>query len=287
MNSEVRRRVVEAVELVPAFPESVRRILELSGDTGCSQKDIVEVIKKDPVFTLKILRLVNSPYFGLSREITSINHAGVYLGQNTLKNVSLCLAAVGAVPRAASDRLDMGAFWLHSLAVAACASMLGRKLGVSRDDVANYFAAGLLHDIGKVILALYMPEQFEAATRTAAERGASLDRCERDVIGVDHAEAGALLAEKWQLPGELREAIASHHSLGLGGELMLFDCLFAADQICKKLSFGSAGNFRVEPLSAGVCNRFGMSMDEMIEDMPTLGEEVENARIFVKLGESR
>jgi putative nucleotidyltransferase with HDIG domain len=287
MKNDVRQRLLEAVERMPAFPKSVNQVLELSADINCSQKDLVEVIKKDPVFTLKILRLVNSPYFGLSREITSINHASVYLGLNTLKNVALGLAAVGAIPRSASDRLDMGAFWLHSLAVAACASMLGRKLGVSRDDVANYFAAGLLHDIGKVVFALYMPDEFAAATGMAAEPGIILHHCEQEVLGATHADIGGLLAEKWHLPGELKEAIATHHSMGEGGDFMLPDCLFVANQISKKLSFGSAGNFEVEPLPMGVANRFGMTMDEIIADLPSLGQEVENARIFVKLGESR
>ena len=287
MNDDVRGRLLEAVGRMPAFPENVQRVLEIAGDINCSQKDLVEALKRDPVFTLKILRLVNSPYFGLAREITSINHAGVYFGLNTLKNVALGLAAVGAVPKAASERLDMGAFWLHSLAVAACASMLGLRLGVSRDDVANFFAAGLLHDIGKVVLALYMPGEFAAAARKAAEPGAALHRCEREVIGATHADVGGLLAEKWNLPGELREAIYTHHSMGRGGDFILNDCLFAADQISKKLSFGSAGNFEVEPLPQGVVNRLGMTMDELIADLPSLDEEVESVRIFVKLGESR
>jgi len=287
MNDDIRQRLLKAVDLMPALPQSVYQILELSGDINCSQKDLVGVIKKDPVFTLKILRLVNSPYFSLSREITSINHASVYLGLNTLKNVSLCLAAVGAIPRSASDRLDMGAFWLHSLAVAACASMLGRKLGISRDDLSNFFAAGLLHDIGKVVFALHMPEQFDAAIGMAAEPGNILHQCEREVIGATHADIGGLLAEKWHLSGDLKETLATHHSMGEGGNLMLPDCLFAANQISKKLSFGSAGNFDVEPLPSGVRTRLGMSMDELIAEMPSLDEEVENARIFIKLGESR
>ncbi|WP_207265052.1 HDOD domain-containing protein [Desulfovibrio sp. Huiquan2017] len=287
MKNDVKQELLEAVERMPAFPQSVRQVLALSGDVNCSQKDLVEVIKKDPVFTLKILRLVNSPYFGLSREITSINHASVYLGLNTLKNAALSLAAVGAIPREASARMDMGAFWLHSLAVAACASMLGRRLGVSRDDAANYFAAGLLHDIGKVVFALYMPAGFEAALRESAESDVSLHQCEREIIGATHADIGGLLAEKWRLPGELGEAVASHHSMDRGGDFMLCDCLFAANQISKKLAFGSAGNFEVEPLPSGVANRFGMALDELAADLHTLGEEVENARIFIKLGESR
>ena len=131
--SDVNERLLAAVEKMPAFPQSVSKVMKLAGDINCSQRDLVEVIKRDPVFTLKILRLVNSAYFGLSREIISINHASVYLGLNTLKNVALSLAAVGVIPKAASKRLDMGGFWLHSLAVAACTHILGLRLGETRD----------------------------------------------------------------------------------------------------------------------------------------------------------
>ena len=113
---DVKKKLLAAVEKMPAFPKSVHQVLKLAADINCSQKDLVEVIKNDPVFTLKILRLVNSAYFGLSREITSINHASVYLGLNTLKNVALGLAAVGAIPKISGGGRDMGAFWLHSLA---------------------------------------------------------------------------------------------------------------------------------------------------------------------------
>ncbi|WP_319543501.1 HDOD domain-containing protein [uncultured Pseudodesulfovibrio sp.] len=284
--TELNKKLLAAVEKMPAFPQSVNQVLKLTADINCSQRDLVEVVKRDPVFTLKILRLVNSAYFGLSREITSINQASVYLGLNTLKNVSLGLAAVGAIPKSAGKRMDMGGFWLHSLAVATATRMLGLKLGVSRDDAADYFAAGLLHDVGKVVFALYMPEEFEEATKRSAEPGVSFYQCERDVIGATHADIGAMLAQKWNLPVELHDAIARHHSIGSGEPSQLLDCLFVANQITKKLSFGSAGDFEVEPLPDSVKERFSMDMDELVEDLPTLDEEVENARIFIKLGEA-
>jgi putative nucleotidyltransferase with HDIG domain len=283
--SDINERLLAAVEKMPAFPQSVSKVLKLAGDINCSQKDLVEVIKRDPVFTLKILRLVNSAYFGLSREISSINHASVYLGLNTLKNVALGLAAVGVIPKSVSNRLDMGAFWLHSLATATCTRMLGLKLGVSRDDAAEYFAAGLLHDIGKVVFALYMPDEFEQATAKALEPGASLSQCEREVFGATHADIGAMLAGKWNLPADLHDAVAFHHSpIEMASQLL--DCLFAANQISKRLAFGSAGNYEIEPFPDRIRERFGMDMDELIDDLSSLDEEVENARIFIKLGEA-
>jgi len=283
---DVKKKLLTAVEKMPAFPKSVHQVLKLASDINCPQKELVEVIKRDPVFTLKILRLVNSAYFGLAREITSINHASVYLGLNTLKNVALGLAAVGAIPKANVAGLDMGAFWLHSLAVATATRMLGSMLGVSRDEAADYFAAGLLHDIGKVVFALYMPVEFQQALARAAEDNSPLHEAEAECLGATHADIGALLAEKWNLPGPLHEAIERHHDVGEGGRSQLVDCVFAANQISKKLAFGAAGDFSFMPLPPGVEARFALDLEGLIKEMPTLDEEVEHARIFIKLGEA-
>ncbi len=283
---DVKKKLMSAVDQMPAFPKSVHQVLKLAGDINCSQKELVEVIKKDPVFTLKILRLVNSAYFGLAREVTSINHASVYLGLNTLKNVALGLAAVGAIPKSNVAGLDMGAFWLHSLAVATGTRMLGSMLGVSRDEAADYFAAGLLHDIGKVVFALYMPNEFAQVGEKIAEQGTSLKQAELDVIGATHADIGSMLAEKWNLPGDLHDAIARHHTPDKGKPSQLVDCVFVADQISKKLAFGSAGDYMVEELPKSIEERFSLDLDGLIKEMPTLDEEVEHARIFIKLGEA-
>lgn len=283
---DVKKKLMTAVEQMPAFPKSVHQVLKLASDINCSQKELVEVIKKDPVFTLKILRLVNSAYFGLSREITSINHASVYLGLNTLKNVALGLAAVGAMPKSNVAGLDMGGFWLHSLAVATGTRILGSMLGVSRDEAADYFAAGLLHDIGKVVFALYMPEEFEKVSAQVATPGTSLCQSERDIIGATHSDIGAMLADRWNLPPDLHDAIERHHSPDKGESSQLVDCVFAADQISKKLAFGSAGDFNVKPLPKSIEDRFSLDLDGLIKEMPTLDEEVEHARIFIKLGEA-
>ncbi len=284
---DVKKKLMTAVEKMPAFPKSVHQVLKLASDINCSQKELVDVIKKDPVFTLKILRLVNSAYFGLSREITSINHASVYLGLNTLKNVALGLAAIGAIPKSNVAGLEMGSFWLHSLAVAAATRLLGSMLGVSRDEAADYFAAGLLHDIGKIVFALYMPDEFQQACEKARESKLPLQDVETEIIGANHAEIGALLAEKWNLPPELSEAIENHHLVESGERSsQLVDCVFAANQISKKLAFGSAANYHIDPLPDSVKDRFSQDLEGLIKELPTLDEEVEHARVFIKLGEA-
>ena len=282
--SDVEKRILAGVDKMPAFPESVHQVIKLASNINCSQKELVEVIKKDPVFTLKILRLVNSAYFGLGREVTSINHASVYLGLNTLKNVAMGLAAVGAIPKGKMAGLDMGGFWLHSLAVASATRMLGAMLGVSRDEAADYFAAGLLHDIGKVVFALYLPEENLAVNAKVAE-GKSIYEAELEVIGKSHSDIGAMLAEKWHLPGELGVAIARHHATENGESSQMVDCVHAADLVSKKLAYGSAGDYVVGELPPSVRDRFDLDLDGLIAELPTLDEEVEKARVFIKLGE--
>lgn len=286
MQQDVKKKLVSAVDKMPAFPKSVHQVLKLAGDINCSQKELVEVIKKDPVFTLKILRLVNSAYFGLAREVTSINHASVYLGLNTLKNVALGLAAVGAIPKSNMAGLDMGAFWLHSLAVATATRMLGSMLGVSRDEAADYFAAGLLHDIGKVVFALYMPKEFAQVAEKMQNEGVTLISAEQDIIGATHCQIGGLLAEKWNLPKELHDSIEKHHAPDSEESSQLVDCVFVADQISKKLAFGSAGDYSVDPLPESIKNRFSLDLDGLIAELSSLDSEVENARVFIKLGEA-
>jgi len=282
---ETGQQLLDAVELMPELPKSVREVLRLSNDATTSQKELVDVIKRDPVFTLKMLRLVNSPYFGLSREITSINHASVYLGLNTLKNVAVGLGVVGIVPHFNPAGLEMGAFWLHSLAVASGTRMLGAMLGVSRDEAADYFAAGLLHDVGKVVMALHAPEQFSKVREIAIETDGVLSRMEMEHMGMTHSEIGGLLAEKWNLPKGLKDALQFHHTPLEGKPSQLVDCVFVADQIAKKLAFGSAGDYTVLELPQPIQDRFSLDLNGLIKEMGSLDEEVENARIFIQLGE--
>ncbi|MGE4553826.1 MAG: HDOD domain-containing protein, partial [Desulfovibrionaceae bacterium] len=274
--------IIKAVEKMPAFPKSVHQVITLTSDINCSQKQLVEVIKNDPVFTLKILKLVNSPFFGLMKEVTSINQASVYLGLNTLKNVALGLAAIGCLPGKNKAGFDMGAFWLHSLAVASATKLLGQQLGASRDEAGDFFAAGLLHDVGKVVLALHAPEEFKRALDLAAE-GRALHQAEQEALGLDHAEVGGLLARHWNLPGRLTQAIRSHHAAAPGDD-SLCQCVWAANQVAKRAGHGQAGDGRVEALPEAVAGRLGGGVDDLVARLDGLPAEVERARSFIQVG---
>ena len=280
MSPELSQKLAAAVDGMPAFPQSVQRILELTRDVNCSPKDLVQVIDKDPVVTVKVLRVVNSAYYSLPKQITSINHAVVYLGFNTIKNLALSIAAIGMLPTHNAAGFDGQQYLLHSLATASIAKQLA--LRVEDADPMDCFIAGLLHDFGKVVFAQFMPAEFRKALELSQWNETSLHQALREVIGVDHAVVGAMLVEKWRFAPSLVETIRHQYGTDLKDTDMIA-CVFAANQISKKLEFGFGGNPWVEELPPTIVKRLGGTLDEVIASLGDLAPMFEEARIFSKI----
>ncbi len=275
--------ILPLVEKIPAFSQSVSRVLTLTSDINCSPRELVEVVSLDPVLTLKLLKLVNSAYFGLAQKVTSIHHALVYLGLNTLKNITLSLAMIGALPRKNKAGFNADALWLHSLGTGVAARILAKSRLSLGDEAEEYFVAGLLHDVGKLVFARYMPDRFKEALSAAAEGGVSLCQAEKRAIGADHAEVGAMLAVKWQLSNELAAVLGRHHAPEEGETLPMLDAVFAANQIVKVLGFGMSGDPVPRELPEAVAERLGVNLEELIASMPNLAEELDKARILITI----
>src|SRR5450830_1574559 len=209
MSPELSQKLAAAVDRMPAFPKSVHKILELTRDVNCSPKDLVQVIDKDPVVTVKVLRVVNSAYYSLPKQITSINHAVVYLGFNTIKNLALSIAAIGMLPASNAAGFDGAQYLIHSLSTAAIAKQLALRLDDA--DPMDCFIGGLLHDFGKVVFAQFLPQEFRQALVLSQTDGSSLHEALRKLIGVDHAVVGAMLVEKWRFAPELVNTIAHQY----------------------------------------------------------------------------
>jgi putative nucleotidyltransferase with HDIG domain len=280
MTPELSQKLAAAVDAMPAFPKSVQKILELTRDVNCSAKDLVQVIDHDPVVMVKILKVVNSAYYALPRKITSINHAVVHLGLNPIKNLALSIAAIGMLPQTSAAGFDSQQYLLHSLSTAG----LARKIALRLDDAdpMDCFTAGLLHDFGKAVFAQFMPVEFSQALAHSKASGGSLHQALRGVIGVDHTVVGAMLVEKWRFAPALVETIRNQHGDNPIDTDMVA-CVFAANQISKKLSFGDGGNPHVEPLTPAMARRLGGGLDPLMEKLGDLTQVFEEARIFAKL----
>src|SRR5487761_1970476 len=200
---ELTKKLSAAVEKMPAFPKSVQRILELTRDVNCSPKELVMVIEKDPVMTMKLLRILNSAFYSFPKQITSVNQSVVYLGLNTVKNMALSFAAMGSLPKNNAAGFDVQRYLLHSLTTASLARTLCQKYYQDDTDPADCYITGLLHDFGKVVFAQFMPEEFKRALEYSQEQLISLHLAEQKIIGIDHTVVGGMLVEKWQFPRQL------------------------------------------------------------------------------------
>ncbi len=280
MSPELSQKLAAAVDGMPAFPKSVQKILELTRDANATPKDLVQVINNDPVVTVKILKVVNSAYYSLPKQITSVGNAVVYMGFNTIKNLALSIAAIGMLPKDNAAGFDSQQYLLHSLATAAIAKKLALKLNDA--DPMDCFIAGLLHDFGKVVFAQFMPREFSQALQLSQAYGRSLHITLQEIIGVDHAVVGAMLVEKWRFAPTLIETIRNQHGTDLKDTDMIA-CVFGANQIAKKLNFGFGGNAFIEEFSPQMAKRLGGTLDEVIAALGDLQPLFEEAKVFAKM----
>jgi putative nucleotidyltransferase with HDIG domain len=203
-----QKRLNEVKDL-PTVPPVLMKINEMLGDQGVSIDSLGRLIEADPAIALKVLRLVNSAFYGFRSEISSITHAVMILGFNTVRNAAISIAVIDAFRvRHHFKGFDLNGFWRHSIAVAVTGRHLAREGRFADPD--NSFSAGLLHDVGKLMLQ-YLPDWFERVWSDMQEQNIGFHEAERRVIPAGHAEIGAFIAGRWQLPLCLSEAIRLHH----------------------------------------------------------------------------
>ena len=281
-STEITRKLSAAVEKMPAFPKSVQRVLELTNDINCSPKELVMVIEKDPVLTMKLLRILNSAYYSFSKQITSVNQSVVYLGLNTVKNLALSFAAMGTLPQHNAAGFDVQHYLLHSLTTASLARSLCQKYSQDDTDPADCYIAGLLHDFGKVVFAQFLAAEFREALALSAAKTISLHLAEQQIIGTDHTVVGGMLVEKWQFPRQLTDNIRNHHSEISPGNTVQ-SCLFVANQISKQMALGDSGNPVVEALPAVLSGQFGDNLQDVIARLGDISLLVSEAQVFSQI----
>ena len=189
------KRITESIIGLPTLPTVVSKMIELVDSPRTSAASLARLISTDQALTAKILKLANSAYYGFPREISTVNMAIVILGFNTVKDMGLSLSVFDVFKNTEStDSFDISRFWEHSVACGVAARMLARSYRSRYAGEA--FVAGLLHDIGKVILNQYFHTEFLEIMNLTAHHALTLEEAEDKVIGTRHTQVGAWLAEK-------------------------------------------------------------------------------------------
>ena len=272
-------KLVSMVERMPPFPESAHRLIQMTSDIDCQPKDLIETVGRDPVMTMKILKLVNSAYFALARHVSTLEHALVYLGMNTVKNLAISVATMSGLPTWNLQGFTTKGFLLHSVLTGRLAQLLTKRFGQGVDS-SEAFVAGLLHDFGKAVFAHAVPDEYTSVLRLAAAESMALDAAERQAFGFDHAEAGAKLADHWHLPDKLVLAIARHHADQVDDDMMI-GLVMAANGLANRLVPGCSGNPVGAVLPASLVARFGMDIEKLVAELGDLESEVDKTRALL------
>ena len=204
--------ILAKVEHLPGMPAIVQQILITVNDPDFEFRDVVKLVRMDQGITADVLRICNSPYYGLHTKMSSLEQAISYLGANQIVEIVLSSKVVGHYKKAQYGyRLPQGELWRHSMATALLSQKIGERLKFG--DLPTLFTGALLHDLGKLILSEYVGEQFDEIEALVRDHNMSFVEAERKVLGVDHALLGAAVARKWNLPEPISYAIAFHHNV--------------------------------------------------------------------------
>jgi putative nucleotidyltransferase with HDIG domain len=248
-----------AVRELPALPQALSDLLAALQREDVAMEQLALKIACDQALTAKTLRLANCSFYGVAGRVHSIRDAINVLGLRSLSSALTAAALSGSFARPRCDGFDFDAYWRHSTASALCAQSLARALKI---DEAAAFTAALLHDIGRLALASHFPVALSQALRHRAAHDCQLFHAERQVLGTDHAELGALIAEHWRFAPAIVDAIRRHHAPPDDGGVSLLDIVHVADNIAHALDICGEPDELVPPLSLSAWTRLALSPEQ-------------------------
>jgi len=204
------------IDELPPLPAVAARVMSMAEDERTSAMDLAQVLATDQALTAKLIRISNSAYYGFARRISTVREAVVMLGFKQVRQVAVGASLMNTFKRGIpGDPFDVDLFWGHSVAVAVTAEGLAKKsFAVKPEDA---FTAGILHDIGRLVLRQVMPEEFAEAVRVARTGELTLHEAELEFTGYSHDDVGRVLGDQWKFPGHLVEAVQCHHDATLTG----------------------------------------------------------------------
>lgn len=250
--ADILEGITPFIDQLPSLPVVVQRILHILQREEVTTREVAEVINLDPALAAKLLKLVNSALYALQDPVTTVHHAVAIAGFTEGRNLALGMKLMESFPQADEEVLDRTMYWEHSLACALCAKGIARA--VSPGTAEEAFLGGLLHDMGKLVLSVYLRDQWGEALEAAEAQGRSPLEVEAEVIGAPHTVVGQMLAHHWRLPRLHEMAIRHHHELPPLREMPEEERLHcaivaAADNLVRWMDLGSSGYAPLSPLT--------------------------------------
>lgn len=283
MDSYNIRTRIEAIQELPTLPVVVTQILQATKSMATNANDVGDLISADQSLTIKVLKLVNSPFYGFPQKIKTITHAIVILGFSKVKNIVLAASVFGMTKQPKNSTISISALWEHALAT----GIVCRQIAIHRNsgiDIEEMFVAGLLHDLGKVIMISNLPDITEAVSEEVLEKDCLFYEAENSLFEFGHDKIGVWLSEKWNLNPDLVEGIrCHHHPLSSRGNKEIAFTVHAGDIIARSLGIGNGGDNKIPKLEAKVAEELGLTVEVIDKIMGEVLIEIDKAKDFFDL----
>lgn len=262
LNAERIKKRVQDLASLPTLSGVVRFVSNMADQDQTTAQDLGKVIAKDQVLSAKLLRLVNSPFYGFPGRISSVSHAIVLLGFNVVKGLALSTTVFDALAN------ETKGLWEHSLGVAVLSRRIAKEVGLPEPE--EIMIAGLLHDLGKVVLSHLDPEAYRAAMTEAVQSRRHILEVEQEQFGVNHAVVGSWVAETWHLPERLSLTLTLHHAPSRAtAHKETVAVVHLADILARGMGYGDGGDAIIPPLDHEAFHRVGLSyhrIDQVLID---------------------
>ncbi len=250
LTTESRKQIndaLEKIEKLPTVPTIYAQLQRILSSPETTSRDVAAIIEQDQSLTARLLRIVNSAYYGFPRRIRTISRAVVILGFNEIKHLTLSVSVIEMFKTKQGSGIDFEKLWDHAIGVAVCTRIIMHTAGrLETENLDSAFVAGLLHDIGKLVEGAYLKDLFSRALDLSAQKSIPLIQAEDEVAKFNHQDIGLFLSQQWELPFDIEAVIAFHHNpLVKKNDRNHFPIIAAvhiADAIVRAMDFGWGGD---------------------------------------------
>ncbi|MDR1612948.1 MAG: HDOD domain-containing protein [Planctomycetota bacterium] len=283
LDSAKLRNAIESITDLPTLPTVIAKINAQIASPSTNAADIGKLIEQDQALTSKVLRLVNSAYYGFPKQIKSIQHAVVILGFNKVKTIVTTATVFDMTKRKNKGGLDIRRFWQHSLGVAVASKIVAEWIGINH-FAEEAFIGGLLHDFGKIILDQYQPNIYLPVVRYANDKGILLYEAENELIGVSHTDVGQWIMERWRLPPMIVGMVSNHHTPNQAADRReTVNAVHIGDILARSLGIGSGGDRRIPAINAVVAANHLIDAEFLKKLLDAVVGEMNKAGGFLEL----
>lgn len=274
---ETIKRVLRGVEEFPTLPTIYTALSEVMANPNSTAADAGEVISRDQASASKLLKSANSSIYGFRGKIDSVTQAIFYIGFEEVRNLILALGILDIFKKTDfSHTFNPVELWKHSIAVGAITRVLGSEMNIK--NLENYFIAGIVHDIGKLLFFRSVEQDYIKTINHAMDNGLSIRDAEAEILGVTHTVAGELIAEKWKLPQSIKNSIRHHYTGMVDGKVdRLVACVHLANIVARMYEMGETGDNKVPEPNMAIWAELGLSSDVFTKAFPRIISDYEES----------